>query len=161
MFADELADLKDRYPDRLQLLHVLSREPQCSALLSGRLDADAARRAHRGAGRRGPVDEWFLCGPYGMVRARARSPSGACRRRPSTSNCSTSTQPRRRRASRRTSPAREVSVTIMLDGRVSSFTMGRDERVLDAALRVRGRAALRLQGRGLLDLPGQGASRAR
>jgi ring-1,2-phenylacetyl-CoA epoxidase subunit PaaE len=28
-------------------------------------------------------------------------------------------------------------VTIMLDGRESSFTMARDERVLDAALRVR------------------------
>ena len=29
-------------------------------------------------------------------------------------------------------------MTILLDGRSSSFTMGRDERVLDAALRVRG-----------------------
>ncbi len=32
--------------------------------------------------------------------------------------------------------------------------MGPDERVLDAALRVRPGAAVRLQGRGLLDLPG-------
>jgi ring-1,2-phenylacetyl-CoA epoxidase subunit PaaE len=30
-----------------------------------------------------------------------------------------------------------AEVTIMLDGRASSFTMGRHERVLDAALRVR------------------------
>ena len=43
MFAEELADLKDRYPDRLQIVHVLSREPQLSALLSGRLDADRMR----------------------------------------------------------------------------------------------------------------------
>jgi ring-1,2-phenylacetyl-CoA epoxidase subunit PaaE len=32
----------------------------------------------------------------------------------------------------------EVAVTIRLDGRSSSFRMGRGERVLDAALRVRG-----------------------
>jgi ring-1,2-phenylacetyl-CoA epoxidase subunit PaaE len=32
----------------------------------------------------------------------------------------------------------EVAVTVILDGRTSSFTMGRGERVLDAALRVRG-----------------------
>ena len=39
MFADELADLKDRYPARLELVHVLSREPREAELLSGRLDA--------------------------------------------------------------------------------------------------------------------------
>ena len=31
-FADELADLKDRYGTRLQLVHVLSREPQDAPL---------------------------------------------------------------------------------------------------------------------------------
>ena len=40
MFLEEVEDLKDRYPDRFQLLHVLSREPQEVELFSGRLDAD-------------------------------------------------------------------------------------------------------------------------
>src|SRR5687768_2335517 len=39
MFADELADLKDRYTSRLELFHVLSREPREAELFSGRLDA--------------------------------------------------------------------------------------------------------------------------
>jgi phosphoglycerate dehydrogenase-like enzyme len=39
MFADELADLKDRYGPRLQLVHVLSREPRDAELTSGRLRA--------------------------------------------------------------------------------------------------------------------------
>ena len=43
MFLEEVEDLKDRYPDRFQLLHVLSREPQEVELFSGRLDADAVR----------------------------------------------------------------------------------------------------------------------
>ena len=35
MFAEELADLKDRYPARLDLVHVLSREPQEAEAIQG------------------------------------------------------------------------------------------------------------------------------
>ena len=34
MFLEEIADLKDRHPERLQVLNVLSREEQDSELLS-------------------------------------------------------------------------------------------------------------------------------
>jgi ring-1,2-phenylacetyl-CoA epoxidase subunit PaaE len=44
MFLEELADLKDRYPDRFRLVHVLSRETQEAELLSGRLDPPRLRR---------------------------------------------------------------------------------------------------------------------
>jgi len=44
MFADELADLKDAHPQRLQVVHVLSREEQGSELLSGRLDPQRLER---------------------------------------------------------------------------------------------------------------------
>ena len=44
MFADELADLKDRYAERLHLVHVLSRETTEVELFSGRIDADRLRR---------------------------------------------------------------------------------------------------------------------
>ena len=44
MFAEELADLKNRYGPHLQLVHVLSREPRDVELFSGRLDADRLRR---------------------------------------------------------------------------------------------------------------------
>ncbi len=72
MFADELADLKDRYPRRLQIVHVLSREAQLSELLSGRLDPDRLRRILDSdlvnvAG----VNEWFLCGPQRLVAGAA------------------------------------------------------------------------------------------
>ncbi|MGH3500167.1 MAG: FAD-binding oxidoreductase, partial [Nocardioidaceae bacterium] len=39
MFLEELEDLKDRYPARFHMLHILSREEQDAELLSGRLDA--------------------------------------------------------------------------------------------------------------------------
>ena len=47
MFAEELADLKNRSAPTLQLVHVLSREPRDVELFSGRLDADRLRRCSR------------------------------------------------------------------------------------------------------------------
>jgi ring-1,2-phenylacetyl-CoA epoxidase subunit PaaE len=67
MFAEEIADLKDSYPARLQLVHVLSREAQEVELFSGRLDAARLRRLLPALCDVGAVDHWWLCGPYGMV----------------------------------------------------------------------------------------------
>ncbi|MEO9237702.1 MAG: FAD-binding oxidoreductase, partial [Jatrophihabitantaceae bacterium] len=70
MFLEELADLKNRYPDRLTLLHVLSGEPQLSELLTGRIDAaKIATLLADPATQAASIDEWFLCGPFGMVTA--------------------------------------------------------------------------------------------
>jgi ring-1,2-phenylacetyl-CoA epoxidase subunit PaaE len=67
MFADDIADLKDSYPVRLQLAHILSREPQEVELFSGRLDAARLRRLLPALCAVDSVDHWWLCGPYGMV----------------------------------------------------------------------------------------------
>jgi ring-1,2-phenylacetyl-CoA epoxidase subunit PaaE len=67
MFADEIADLKDSYPARFQLAHVLSREAQEVELFSGRLDAARLRRLLPAMCDVAAVDHWWLCGPYGMV----------------------------------------------------------------------------------------------
>lgn len=66
MFLDEVHDLKDRWPDRLQLVHVLSREAHDVELLSGRLDADRMRRIVAALALE-DVDEWFVCGPQQLV----------------------------------------------------------------------------------------------
>src|SRR5204862_7118911 len=67
MFLEELEDLKDRYPGRFHLIHVLSREPQDSDLLSGRLDAARLTKITERLLPVEIVDEWFLCGPFDMV----------------------------------------------------------------------------------------------
>ena len=43
MFLEDLADLKDRYPTRLTLHHVLSREQRTAPVLSGRIDEEKLR----------------------------------------------------------------------------------------------------------------------
>jgi ring-1,2-phenylacetyl-CoA epoxidase subunit PaaE len=65
MFLEELADLKNRYPSRFTLLHVLSAEPQLSDLLTGRIDEDKVNILLDGLCK--DADEWYLCGPLGMV----------------------------------------------------------------------------------------------
>ncbi|MFV0320185.1 MAG: 1,2-phenylacetyl-CoA epoxidase subunit PaaE [Microbacterium sp.] len=68
MFVEELADLKDRYPTRLALHHVLTREQRTAPLLSGRLDEDRLRRILEALVLPDTVDEWFLCGPMDLVQ---------------------------------------------------------------------------------------------
>ena len=67
MFLEELADLKDSHPARLQVLHILSREEQASDLLSGRLDRPRFERLLTTLVPVEDVDEWYLCGPFGVV----------------------------------------------------------------------------------------------
>ncbi|ASR38295.1 phenylacetic acid degradation protein [Prauserella marina] len=67
MFADELADLKDRYPARFELVHVLSREPREVELFTGRLDAEKLTDLLRLVPDPPTVAHWWLCGPFGMV----------------------------------------------------------------------------------------------
>jgi ring-1,2-phenylacetyl-CoA epoxidase subunit PaaE len=139
MFAEELADLKDRYPTRLHIVHVLSREPQEARLLSGRLDADRLGELFDTLVPVERIDEWFLCGPQAMVTG-ARGVL-ADRGVPDSSIhielFHVEEQPPVQAAEEELAGGDDAEVTIRLDGRASTFTMGRHERVLDAALRVR------------------------
>ncbi|MFJ9117643.1 2Fe-2S iron-sulfur cluster-binding protein [Streptomyces sp. NPDC102394] len=73
MFLEEVADLKDRYPDRLQLVTVLSREEQQAGLPSGRLDQERLTGLLPALLPLGQVAGWFLCGPYGLVQEAERT----------------------------------------------------------------------------------------
>lgn len=67
MFPEELADLKDRYGARLQLLHFFSRDAQQIGPAGRRLDAGVLGEVLDSLLPPARVDEWFVCGPYGMV----------------------------------------------------------------------------------------------
>ncbi|QCU78956.1 phenylacetate-CoA oxygenase/reductase subunit PaaK [Citricoccus sp. SGAir0253] len=68
MFLEELADLKDRYPSRFALHHVLTREQRISPLLSGRIDHEKLSTLLTTVIQPDTVDEWFLCGPFELVQ---------------------------------------------------------------------------------------------
>ena len=69
MFNEALQDLKDTYPARLTLIHVLSRQAQDVPLLGGRLDAAKVAELLRVLLPAQHIDEAFICGPEGMIDA--------------------------------------------------------------------------------------------
>ena len=149
MFLEELEDLKDSYPDRFQLLHVLSREPQEVELFSGRLDADRMGRILDGLLPPDTVDEWFLCGPFEMVSdlRKLLVKEGVPKKQVHAEVFHVESGPPVRRAPVETAEGEGAKVTITLDGRRSTFSLPADgPAVLDAALRVRADAPFACKG---------------
>jgi ring-1,2-phenylacetyl-CoA epoxidase subunit PaaE len=67
MFLDDVEALKDRFPDRFQVVHVLSREPHDVPLFEGRIDAAKLSSLLDTLVDPDGVDDWYLCGPFGLV----------------------------------------------------------------------------------------------
>ncbi|WP_017976993.1 1,2-phenylacetyl-CoA epoxidase subunit PaaE [Actinopolyspora halophila] len=140
MFIDELADLKDRYPARFELVHVLSREPRESELVTGRLDEDKLRGL---LGTLIPLDgseRWWLCGPYGMVDAAGRVldglgvPPDRVRRELFYVD---ELPPEPVRHEEETGDGSAGTGRVTLDGRTTEIALDEGTPVLDAAQRVR------------------------
>lgn len=67
MFLEDIEALKDRFPDRLQVIHILSREPHEIPLFEGRIDGDKLRSLASTLIDAPAVASWFVCGPLDMV----------------------------------------------------------------------------------------------
>jgi ring-1,2-phenylacetyl-CoA epoxidase subunit PaaE len=148
MFLEELEDLKDRYPGRFHLIHVLSREAQDAELLSGRLDQARMTKIAETLVPVETVDEWFLCGPYQMVHdlREALVDLGADKRHVHAELFHVETTPPVRRSTE-ADEGEGAEVTIRLDGRRSTFRLkANDVPVLEAALRVRADAPFACKG---------------
>ncbi len=143
MFLRELEDLQRQHPDRLRLLHFLTREPGVSQLLSGRLDEGRLRRVLAG-GLLGEVDEWFLCGPFEMVTGGRDVLLGA-----GVEPAHVHLELFHARALARVpepTPGVRARVTATLDGRASELEVGHDQSILDAMLEARGDAPYACKG---------------
>jgi ring-1,2-phenylacetyl-CoA epoxidase subunit PaaE len=140
MFADELADLKDRYGTRLQLVHVLSREPRDAELTSGRLDAERLRTLVGAFVDAGHVDHWWLCGPHGLVtdaRALLAELGVPDERVHQELFYVDDVPPQPVRGDDQAVEGPSSSVTVVLDGRSTTLALPMDEPLLDSAQRVR------------------------
>jgi ring-1,2-phenylacetyl-CoA epoxidase subunit PaaE len=151
MFLEEIEDLKDRYPDRFQLIHVLSREPQEVELFSGRLDVDRMSRLLDTLIPVDTVDEWFLCGPHLMVSdlRKLLISEGVSKKHlhAEVFHVEPVAPVRRAPADAGGEHGDGAEVTITLDGRRSTFRLPSDgASVLDAALAVRSDAPFACKG---------------
>ncbi|MET9574204.1 1,2-phenylacetyl-CoA epoxidase subunit PaaE [Streptomyces massasporeus] len=140
MFADELADLKDLYPTRFQLAHVLSREPREAEVLSGRLDAERLSALVDALVDVESADHWWLCGPHGMVRAAQEvlTGLGVPADRVHQELFYADDEPVREVHHAETGPTGPVSqVTVTLDGRSTTSPLPRDRTILEGAQQTR------------------------
>lgn len=141
MFADEVADLKDAYPARMHLVHVLSREPRDIELLHGRLDAARLRALLPAVvpGAAG-IAGWWLCGPHRMVAAAVDVLTGLGVARDAIHRelfYVEDAPPPPVRHDEPSRPQAGAEVTVILDGRKTAVTVPAGSPVLDAAQRVR------------------------
>jgi len=139
MFAEELADLKNRHGSRFELVHVLSREPRDVELFSGRLEADRLRRLLTALVPMAAVDEVWLCGPFGMI-ADAREvldELGVERERVHFELFYVDEPPPELHRADKVISGATSDVTIVLDGRTTTAPMPRDQSVLDGAAATR------------------------
>ncbi|MFI1798388.1 2Fe-2S iron-sulfur cluster-binding protein [Streptomyces sp. NPDC020379] len=151
MFLEEVADLKDRWPDRFQLVHVLSREEQQAGLPSGRLDEGRLTRLLPALLPVEEMDGWFLCGPHGLVREaeRALRALGVGRDRVHQEifhvDTASDAPPAGSPGAAAPAPAHST-VTATLDGRSGSWPVREGEPLLDAVLRSRADAPYACKG---------------
>jgi len=144
MFNEDLQDLKDRYPDRLTLIHVLSRQALEVPLLEGRIDGDKVRDIISALLPVASMDEVFICGPEAMIESteKALLEAGV---RPDRIHTERFTSPTlealpagQRQAAVLGHPAvresGEVALTVVVDGKPHQLWMNKDEHVLDVAL---------------------------
>ena len=136
MFLEEVADLKDRHPERFQLVTVLSREEQQAGLPSGRLDRERLGALLPALLPVADVAGWFLCGPFGLVQGaeRALRELGVARTRIHEEifhvDAGTASAPAV------PAPAHS-SVTARLDGRGGTWAVQDGESLLETVLRNR------------------------
>jgi ring-1,2-phenylacetyl-CoA epoxidase subunit PaaE len=145
MFLEETLALKNRYLDRFAVHFVMSREPQQTAVLNGRIDGPKVRELARRLDDVATADEYFVCGPGNMVeevRAAIKDINGNApvrSERFATAGRPAAVDTARPAAGAVAAAAPELlaTVSVTMDGRRRTFPMAPgDASVLDAAERA-------------------------
>ncbi len=144
MFNEALQDLKDRYPSRLTLIHILSRQSQEVPLLEGRINADKVRAIIDAFLPVGSMDEVFICGPEAMIEETEKTlldagvKSDRIRTERFTSPTLEALSPEQKANAvlghKATRDGGEVQLTVVLDGKPYDMPMNKNEKILDIAL---------------------------
>jgi len=143
MFNEALQDLKDRYPNRLTLIHVLSRQAQEVPLLEGRIDEAKVKEIVSSLLPAASMDEVFICGPEAMIEATEKAllevgvPARNIRTERFTSPTLEALPANERKQvvlGHAPESKGEVALTIVLDGKKHQMQMSATDKILDVAL---------------------------
>ena len=143
MFNEALQDLKDRFADRLTLIHILSRQAQEVDLLQGRIDAAKVHSIIETLLPVASMDEVFICGPEVMIEVTEKAllaagvPAKQIHTERFTSPVLETLSPEARQAAvaKLKLPAGGlVALTVVLDGKSHALHMNPEQHVLDVAM---------------------------
>ncbi|MBU6260296.1 MAG: phenylacetate-CoA oxygenase/reductase subunit PaaK [Burkholderiales bacterium] len=138
IFREELAELKDRYPGRLNLVHVLSREHQDIELFNGRITREKCEALFAQWITVADHDAAYVCGPESMMRevTAALEAQGMPRTAIKVELFAASIPQQAHVPGARPRVGQsECEVTLVIDGSQRHYTMAKDrESVLDAGL---------------------------
>ena len=142
MFNEDLQDLKDRFRDRLTMIHVLSRQAQEVDLLQGRIDGAKVRAIIDALLPVGSMDEVFICGPDEMITAtenalvEAGVPADRIRTERFTTHLPAGAHPVGVSSTAEAAEAatKDITMVLVLDGKEHEISIGPDEHLLDAGL---------------------------
>ncbi|HOB66131.1 1,2-phenylacetyl-CoA epoxidase subunit PaaE [Ottowia sp.] len=144
MFNEALQDLKDKYKNRLTLIHILSRQAQEVPMLEGRIDGPKVQQLIDTLLPAKSMDEVFVCGPEAMIEAVEAALKGAgvpedrIYTERFTSPRLEELSPEMRRAAVEQpdpeAPVGQVELKIKIDGKTHELAMRTDQHVLDVAL---------------------------
>jgi ring-1,2-phenylacetyl-CoA epoxidase subunit PaaE len=138
MFREELEDLKNTYMGRLTVIHVLESDAQDIDLFTGRVDAEKCKALFAHWIDIESIDTAFICGPEPMMLGIAASlRDHGLSDDQIKFELFASAQPgrlKRKATSEGATAAKSTEATITMDGAARSFTMDKDQTILDAAL---------------------------
>jgi ring-1,2-phenylacetyl-CoA epoxidase subunit PaaE len=141
MFSEALQDLKDRYPGRLQLIHILSRQATELPLSHGRIDAAKITELTRSLIDAQRIEEAFICGPEAMIEATeaALQTTGIAKEiihseRFGSTNTTKSIANKPINTGASALKDQKFKLEIILDGKTHAMGLGDTDTVLDTAL---------------------------
>lgn len=140
IFRDKIDGLKNKYMNRLEVHHILSREDQGTDYLKGRIDEAKCISFSEKFFTPSEVDEFFICGPEAMINCVNQSlkklgvDNSRIHYELFTSPSQTIAHKTKVSADK-SSPKLQSSVTVILDGEETHFDVSSDgSSILDAAL---------------------------
>lgn len=139
IFKEELAELKDLYMGRFQLVYVMSREQQDIELFNGRITKEKCEQFFKSWVKLADIDTAFICGPEQMMLevSEALQANGLAKEKIKFELFAAGTPGRKHvQNAKPVVGSHDCEVTLIIDGNHVNFTMEKDkESVLDAALK--------------------------
>lgn len=137
MFRETLDDLKNIYMQRLNVIHILGSDAQDIDLFTGRIDADKCKALFAGWVDIANIDTAFICGPEPMMHTIAGSlKEHGLDDAQIKFELFAAAQPGRldRKATPANTTTKSTQAVVTMDASARSFTMNKDQTILDAAL---------------------------